>query len=418
MLTRLAVCVLVVFAAGCGGGKERRPATATATPPARGAPVVEKGALLGTVTAWSGNSGALLARLDRRSLEARAPWADLGEYHDAWSVSPDGRMAAFGISAPGETGRIGIRVIDLETLQVVRDHEVGIVAEAVGWLTPHRLVAFLQSGEVVVVDPVSGEEHARRALGAVSCPFGVPNAVTRAGFVTLASVAGAARLVLTDAQGRVKVRELPEIAAGESFGFCAGASLAVDQARLVAYVVGAHARVAEVDLRTMRASNRRIAPTPSLLSVGGCRACGADLAAVWLGRGRLAVAGYQLRPSGPRRRRVRPAGAVVIDTREWTARTISRRAGAAIRAGDAVLVYDGRHPGGAPRRGDGLHVHDGAGRLRYTVLRGERVGDVQVAGRRAYARTARGLRVVDLRRGRVIARFPRVRRDVALVLLR
>jgi hypothetical protein len=417
MLTRFVVGALVVVAAGCGSGEERRtkvPAP-TATPPARIAPVVEEGALLGTVTAWSGNSGAILARVDRRSLEARAPWADLGEYHDAWSVSPDGRMAAFGISAPGETGGIGIRVIDLATLLVVRDHEVGIVAEAVGWLTPDRLVAFLQSGEVVVVDPVSGEEHARRALGAVSCPFGVPNAVTRAGFVMLASVAGAARLVVTEANGRVSTRPLPEIAAGESFGFCAGASLAVDQARLVAYVVGAHALVAEVDLRTMQVKNRRIAPTPWLLSAGGCRACGAYLGAVWLGRGRFAVAGYQLRPSGPRRRRVRPAGAVVIDTRDWTARTISRQAGAAIRAGDAVLAFDGRHPSGAPRRGEGLPVYDRSGDHRYTVLRGERVGDVQVAGARAYARTARGLRVVDLRRGRVIARFPRVQRDVALL---
>jgi hypothetical protein len=417
MSTRLAVYALVVAVAGCGGGEERRAArtpAATATPPSRAEPVVDEDALLGTITAWDGNSGAILAPLDRRSLEGGAPWADLGEYHDAWSVSPDGRMAAFGVSAPGENARIGIRVIDLATLRTVKDHEVGIVAEAVGWVAPDRLVAFLQSGEVVVVDPVTGEEYARRALGAVSCPFGVPNAVTRAGFVMLTSAAGAARLVVTDAQGRVRTRELPEIAAGESFGFCAGASLAADPGRLVAYVVGAHAPVAEVDLRTMRAKNRRIASSPWLLSIGGCRACGADLDAVWLGDGRLAVAGYHLRPSGPRSRRVRPAGAVVIDTRDWTARTIARRAGEVVRAGGHVLAFDGRHPSG-PRRGDGLSVHDRSGDLRYRILRGDRVGDVQIAGARAYARTARGLRVIDLRRGRVIARFPRLPRDVALV---
>ncbi len=419
MWTRLVVGALVAVVAGCGGGEERRPAqapvaTATAAPEGRTGVVVGDDELLGVVSPWDG-SGALLAPVDRRSLEAGFPWAELGEYHDASSVSPDGRMAAFGISAPGETARIGLRVIDLGTLQVVKDVEVGIVAEGVGWVAPDRVVAFLQSGEVVVVDPLSGEEHARRSLGAVSCPFGVPSAVTRAGFALLLSVAGRARLVLADEQGRVRTRELPAIAAGESFGFCAGASLAVDRERLVAYVVGAHAPVAEVDLRTMRVAHHRVASRPRLLSVGGCRACGADLRAVWLGRGRLAVAGYHLRPSGPRSRRVKPAGAVIVDTRAWTARTIARRAGEAIRAGDRLLVFDGGHPSGGPRRGAGLRVYDRTGDLRYTTVRGERVGDVQVTGARAYARTPRGLRVVDLRRGRVVARFPRVRHDVELV---
>lgn len=416
MLTRLA-CMVLVVVAGCGGGPEPRAAkpaaTATATPAARVQRVVEPGALLGTVTAWDGNSGALLAAVDRRSLEPGVPWSDLGEYHDAWSVSPDGRLAAFGISAPGRTARVGLRVVDLATLQTIRDHEVGSVAEAIGWLAADRLVAFLQTGELVVVDPETGEEHARQTVGAVSCPFAVPNAVTDAGFVMLLSVAGAARLVVTDAQGHTRTRELPQIAAGELFGFCAAASLAVDQERLVAYVVGAHAPVAEVDLRTMETRQHRLARSPSLLA--GCRACGADLTAVWLGDGRFAVAGYELRPTGLRRHRVRPAGALVIDTRRWTAHTIARDTGGAVRAGDDLLVFDGRHPSAAPRQGDGLRVFDTRGRPRYTLLAGERVGDVQIAGRRAYARTARGLRVVDLRRARVLARFPRRPRDVQLV---
>jgi hypothetical protein len=326
-------------------------------------------------------------------------------------------MAAFGISAPGEGGRVGVRVIDLGSLQTVNDLELGIAAEAVGWLAPRRLVAFLQSGEVVVVDPLGDAERARAALGAVSCPFGTPNAVTPLGFVMLAAVAGTSHLVVADAHGRVRTRELPRIEAGESFGFCAGSSLAVDPARLVAYVVGVHAPVAAIDLRTMRARNHRLTSRSRLLTVGGCRACGADLDAVWLGNGRLAVAGYHLLPSGPRRRRVRPAGAVVIDTRTWSARPIARRSGRVVRAGSRLLVFDGRHPSGRGR-GGGLAVHDRAGRLRYTVLRGERVGDVQHAGSLAYARSTRGLRIVDLRTGRVIERLPRARRDVELLTRR
>jgi hypothetical protein len=57
-------------------------------------------------------------------------------------VSSDGQRAAFGISAPGESGRLGIRVIDLGTCHVVRDIEAGIAAEADGWIAPERLAAF------------------------------------------------------------------------------------------------------------------------------------------------------------------------------------------------------------------------------------------------------------------------------------
>ena len=94
---------------------------------------------------------------------------------------------------------------------------------------------------------------------------------------------------------------------------------------------------------------------------------------------------------------------------------LARRAGAVRVAGDRLFVYDGRHASSRPRRGPGLRVYDRSGDLDYAVLRGERVADVQVAGSRAYVRTANGLRVVDLRRGRVIARSRGGRRDVDLI---
>jgi hypothetical protein len=425
MLTRIVACLLVGAVVGCGGGDDGRPAAAkravpeptstqTDTRPDR---LIAPNALLGTLSPWTGD-GTLLAPLDRRSLEPGVPWADLGEYHGSWSASPDGRMAAFGISAPGEEARIGVRVIDLGTLRTIKDLELGIVAERVGWIAPDRLVAYLQTGELVVIDPLSGEELTRQALGATSCPDSVPSAVTPVGFVMVIAVGGSARLVLTDGTGRARTHELREIAAGRSFGFCQGAGMVVDRSRMIAYVVGARAPVAEIDLRTMRARRHRIASAPRLLTVRGCRACGADLTTAWLGGDRLAVAGIHVRPRGPIRRPLRTAGAVVIDTRTWTARTIARRAGAVARAGDRLLVFDGRHPAAEPRRGFGLRVHDRSGRLRYTVLQGERVGAVEVAGARAYAWTPRGVRVIDLRRGRVIARFPHRRRDVQLLLPR
>jgi hypothetical protein len=419
VLTRLLACALVVMTVGCGGGGgDRAPVSAprpTTTPTdSRPDSVVPADALLGIITAWSGNVGTIVAPVNRRTLKPGVPWAELGEYHDAWSLSPDHRLAAFGISAPGETGRIGIRVLDLGTFQVVRDIETGIAAEALGWIAPDRLVAFLQSGEVVVVDPRSGRELSRESLGAISCPFAPPHAVTPVGFVMVVTVAGTARVVMVDAASRVQIARLDDIGLGETFGLCQSAGLAVDPARLVAYVFGADAPVAAVDLRTMQVRRHHVTGAPALTR-SGCRACGAERSAVWLGGGRFAVAGSRLRPGRAHRAKRTPVGVAVIDTRDWAAGMIAARAGAVRLAGDRLLVYDGRHPSERPRTGAGLRVYDRAGRLRYAVLGGERVGDVQVAGARVYARTSRGLRVVDLRSGRVIARLPRVRRDVDLL---
>jgi hypothetical protein len=321
------------------GDDDRAPAAAaspspTSTPTdSRPDPALPEDALLGIVSPWSG-FGTIVAPVDRRSLEPGVPWAELGEYHDAWAVSPDRRMIAFGISAPGENGRIGIRVIDRSTLQSVTDIETGIAAEALGWLERDRLAGFLQSGEAVVVDPGSGLEFGREALGAISCPFAPPNAVTPLGFVMVIAVAGSARLVQVDGRSRVRTIRLDDIGLGERFGQCESVGLAVDPARLKAYVIAAEAPVAEVDLWTMRVRRHRVAGAPSLVSGRVCPACGAQRHAVWLGDGTLAVAGSNHRDGA----RSTPAGAALVDTRAWTARRIARRAGAAQVAGGRVIA--------------------------------------------------------------------------------
>jgi hypothetical protein len=248
---------------------------------------------------------------------------------------------------------------------------------------------------------------ARESLGAVSCPFTPPNAVTPLGFVFVVPVAGAAVVVMADAEGRVQRVMLDDIALGHGRGICQDAGLAVDPQRLVAYVAGAGAKIAAIDLRTMRVTRHARLAGPA------CRWCGAQRTAVWLGGGRLAVTGFDVR-----RNRKAPAGVTLVDTRTWTTRKIAGRAGAARLANGRLLVFDGRHPSLRPAAGSGLRIYDADGRPRRTLLRGQRVGDVQVAGARAYARTSRGLRVVDLRGGGVIARLPRERRDVDLIVPR
>ena len=277
-------------------------------------------------------------------------------------------------------------MLDLGTFEVVKDIETGIAAEALGWIAPDRLVAFLLSGEVVVVDPRSGQRGGtRESLGGTSCPFNPPSAVTPLGFVMLVAAGGSATVAMVDAQGRVQRLRLDDISLGYARGVCEKAGLAVDPARLVAYVAGAGARVAAIDLRTMRGRRHALLAGQRLPRVR--RAAQRGLARRWSPRG------HGLRRPALAARR--PAGVGVVDTRNWTARTIAQRAGAARMAGRRLLVYDGRHPSGGPRAGSGVRVYDRAGHLRRTLLAGERVGDVQVAGGRVYARTPRGLRVVD-----------------------
>jgi hypothetical protein len=55
------------------------------------------------------------------------------------------------------------------------------------------------------------------------------------------------------------------------------------------------------------------------------------------------------------------------------------------------------------------------GRAGVPLVRGDGVWDVQVAGRRAYARGTRRLHVIDLGRGRVVARSRPVRNDVVVL---
>ena len=98
------------------------------------------------------NTAVVLARLDPLSLRPVSRPVEVGEYHDTWSVSPDRSRIAVGTGGQG----IGIEIVDLKAMKVVRQIQTGIAAEEVGWLAPRLLVAGLQRGGTVLVDPSTG----------------------------------------------------------------------------------------------------------------------------------------------------------------------------------------------------------------------------------------------------------------------
>jgi hypothetical protein len=126
-------------------------------------------------------------------------------------------------------------------------------------------------------------------------------------------------------------------------------------------------------------------------------AVGPARSAVWLGAGRIAVTGYDGQVSWPADRRVeagrRPAGLRVIDTGDWSVRTLDERATEVVPAAGLLLTGDSR----------GLTAYRPEGTAAFRLLDGERVAVVGVAGPLVYVRADGRLKVVDLERRQVDA---------------
>ena len=402
----LAVLTTVAAAAvglgpGAGGSPGADSASAGATKPFLG--IVNPAPNTGT--------SAILARLDPLSLEPVSPTLELGEYHRAWSLSPDGSQLALGISSGVSLvspprplrARIGIIVVDLEAMKVVQEVETGGAAGALAWLGPRLLVAATGGSGTVVVDPRTGK-IVRHGL---SAPRPVASVRTRNRVVLLsrgpyrpARGQGSAvvRVAVIDANGRVRSVALGRL----RLAFRDGtrwdeAGLVVDPAGRRAYVVAADAPLAEVDLRTLRASYHRLdflSVRPGELHRAPARpgrVLNRSRDAIWLGEGRMLVSGRDLVAGRGGTEALVPAGAVLVDTASRRSRTLDPRASGAALAAGRLLAYG---------TGIGLRGYTLDARRVFHLLEGQRVLDVQIATDRAYVRTPRAVRVVG--RGKVV----------------
>ncbi|HEX8085341.1 MAG TPA: hypothetical protein VF529_13700 [Solirubrobacteraceae bacterium] len=376
---------------GCGG------ATRAKRPPAGDGR--ERSPLVGVVTHYEpdGRYESFLTRLDGASLRPVGPRADVPELHATWSYSPDGRQVAVGTGGQG----LGIHVYDVERMRLVRAIRTGIAAEALGWLEPRRLVAALQSGEIVVTDPRSGRvitRHRPRAGDGVCFAEGDASGSAAGGLAILlgARPSRPARLLLVATDGDVRTVALP---AGGRWA-CDRAGLALEPGGRRAFVLERDGSVAEVDLAGMRATFHRLSGDP--LKPASARRL------AWLGDGRLVASG---RPT-----RGRPPGVSVIDSAEWTNRTLDPDARTVTVAAGLALTYDGVEVdlGG---RGSGLTAYDASGRRRFRVLAGKQVDFVHAAPGAAFAQSAATLRRVDLESGEV-GKARRVPRTEIVILER
>jgi hypothetical protein len=212
--------------------------------------------------------------------------------------------------------------------------------------------------------------------------------------------------------------------------------LAVDAGRGRAYVVAAGSPVAEVDLTGARPAvgyhsltvpgrapsvlgMLRRALVPVAPAAEAKLQSGPQRQALWLGDGRLAVWGTDSDFTGTDDSATggsRPSGLQIIDTRDWSVRTLDPRAGQAARAGDRLVtagvttrMTDG---GDTATSGDGLRIRTSGPRHRTVHLyAGRPIQWLQAYGRYAYADLTNpnssaagpsGYAVIDTRTGRVL----------------
>jgi hypothetical protein len=371
------------------------------------------------------DTGVILARLDPLSLEPVSRQVELGEYHHAWSLSPDRSQLALGVSAPGRTGRVGIVVIDVNSLKVVREIETGGAAEALAWLTPDRLAASLVLEGTVLVNPLSGRILHRwprlsEPLASARTPDGLVLLFPGQPMSTAEHEATAApRLAVVNAEGRLRSITLDRIPlhvrSRHGIGFADGAGLTLDPSRARAYIVAADAPAADVDLRSLHVSYHRLEPL--FLAPGALRGAkiqpndvGARIRrAVWLGTGHALVFGRDLVPASGEDVTTIAAPATLVDTTSWSSCTLDASAGGAAFVGGRVLVY-----GGGDSASRGLRAYTVDAHADFHLVDRKLVWDVQASGNLAYVRgrvlmvspqggTRSRVYVVDVGSGKVLS---------------
>jgi hypothetical protein len=336
-----------------------------------------------------------LVRLDRatlRPLGGRS--APLSGDSWAWSFAADRRRIALVSDSPGPE----LRFVDLRGMRVIGDAKLARrgSAWATAWVAPRRVLGVVVTRSddtvVVAVDPSTRRVVWRRELGG-SLRVGEP---FRRGLVLVLGPSGAvgdSRLVHVSARGVVRSVALPGIRSGLEAGLDSRPGLAIDGSAARAFVVQAGGPVTEVDLPTL--GLRQHPPLPGA-APDATRAATRD--ALWLGRGLLAVTGF----NGDR-----PAGLTLIDARRWNATTVDRRAREVAAVGGTLLAYSFADSGGR-LAGSGLTGYALSGRRRFHRFGDDPIAGVQQLGSRALVVGTRRVVLLDGRTGSVLRRYPRL----------
>jgi DNA-binding beta-propeller fold protein YncE len=388
-----------------------------------------------TLSALVGDSGgSRLVQVNPSTLATVRASARVG-YYDGWVRAPDGKLlviATHRASSSAQTSRI--RFVNSSTLKFVRK---GVALDgyfrAAIWPSAGRLLTVAgnccNSGvELDTIDTVAKRITARRAIA------GAVTSIDRSrdGLVLLAAPPdeiGAARLVVVGPDASVRSVTLDRIRAGSHYpqessqdpiGTIRQPGLAVDPAGGVAYVVDPDGLIAAVRLADMSVTYRTPSAPRSLLgrlarwltptaSAKGLN--GPIRTAEWIGDGMLAITGSDAsavkQKDGTTTFSSRAVGLAIVDTRDWTIRTLDAEADSATIADGLLLATGGtwRSDGSTnTSTGEGLTAWGPDGSLRWRLFPGTQPWVLAAVGERAVVQQA-GLQsfvLVDLATGKVM----------------
>jgi hypothetical protein len=346
-----------------------------------------------------------LYAVDPRTLRPRRNRsAPVAGHAFGWSFSPSRDRLAAGSDATAE-----LRLYDLRRLRVFGDIELvkpsvrGLVFAST-WASRSRVLA-------VVVSPgccglgntiVSGvNADTRRVLWRRDLHGSLQaGAAYRGGFLLVLGprfAIGPSRLLVVAPDGSIRTARLDQIRSGwqrsgSGARFLAhqwNPGLAIDPATARAFVVQAAAPVAEINLHRLSVRYHGLSEPISLLGrlhnwvepEAEAKAMqGPQRQAVWLGDGRFAVTGVDYEASvdnrGQEQETDTPAGLKLIDTRNWSVRTLDHTTSSIVYASGVLFAFgtswDSRT---STMRGSGLTAFDSGGRELY-----DRYGDQPISG--------------------------------------
>ena len=373
-----------------------------------------------------------LVRLDPQTLaRSGRRYVALGDYTFGWSFSPDRSRLVLG----GQSGTL--LLVDARKLRSLGYVDTGVykLVQATQWIGRRQVVAAVADccagpTTLVAVDTIKRKVVARRRVsGSVQAAARVPK-----GLVLLLGPdvgVGPSRLAFVGPRATVRTVALDRIRSGQTRATEASPivtysspALVTDPERHTAYVLDSGSEAAEIDLATLAVGYHSLSPSVSLLGrldgwlEGTAQAKGAPdggtRKAIWLGNGVLAVYGVDDHASvdaaGIPQLRSTPAGLRLVNTHDWSVRTLDADADTAAVAQGALLTTGSAwNSQTQTETGTGLTIFgaDGAARAH---LFGSRPLWLETVGSRAFVPfgpfappSATGYDVVNVRSGEVVA---------------
>jgi hypothetical protein len=348
-----------------------------------------------------GRDNDQIVRVNPRTLEPIS--RPIETFRRGWSrdFSPDGRLLAYAASA---------RPARIQLIDVVRWRSVGVLRRGdIGTLTWARDDRLIEAGgtEIRVLAVPGGRLVARHSLDR----FWVDSEAIPNGVALLTQPRrelAPAGLLLVEGDGGLRRIRLDRIESGGNRRVWLRPALAVDPSGGRAYVVAPREPlVAEVDL-----ASGAVAYHP----LGASAAKGTEEAwyrdAEWTVGGQLAITGDHmprpLRNGRPAAGPV-PYGLRLVDPRDWSIRTLSRRTNVLNSAGTHLLANGTTwNAGWRKSQSTGLVAFDLSGRPAFDRFARKDVAVLGDHGPYAYVwvRPDRMLHVLELRTGRTLNRIP------------